>query len=109
MRLAGSALLVLATAVLTLATFLALIETNAWRVRMTDFPRLQYLIALGVLLICLGLARGLRVGWRVGLAAIVLLAMGYNGFKLYRYLPLQDRTGITCPQSASFSVLVANV
>ena len=98
-----------ATLILVGASFLALVETNAWWVRMTDFPRLQYVIALLVLLVALALSRPVSGPVRLGLAAAALAAIAYNAVKLVPYLPLRDGVAASCPADSRVSIIVANV
>ncbi len=109
MRYVASALLVLATAALSLPSFAALIETNAWWLRVTDFPRLQYLIGLGVLLIVIAVAWPINGKLRGVLAVITVLAIGYNAMKLFPYFVPSDGEELACDQQQKFSVMVANV
>lgn len=109
MKYLGAGLLTLATLALALATFGALLQTNAWWLRMTDFPRLQYMIGLLVVLVFITLARSVRL--RLTLAVIAFAALGYNAMKLLPYVPSSDRVASvqSCDGAHSFSVLVANV
>ncbi len=98
-----------ATAGLGLATFLALWPTNMWWVRMTDFPRLQYAIAIGVVLLVLALAGRLPDRFRTALAGLLLAALAYNAVKLAPYLPEATGDATACAPEREFSVMVANV
>lgn len=96
-------------AALIAASFLPLIETNAWWVRMLDFPRLQLLIALpivGFLLLMFG--RGTRRATQLLVVGIVAATV-YHGVKLRPYLPWGDAMAATCAEEEQFSVMVANV
>ncbi|HEV7344900.1 MAG TPA: hypothetical protein VGN60_04615 [Devosia sp.] len=102
-RWASAALLVLNVA-LTAASFLPLLESRAWWVRYMDYPRLQLLIVLPILLV-LYLALRWHFGkreWAVGL--LTLLAVTYHGFQLcpYTALAAQDAVELdTVPTTAS--------
>ena len=109
MRIGLGILLTLAVVALCGATFLALLESNAWWVRMTDFPRLQYAIALAALLVVLALARPVAGRLRLGLAVAALAALGYNAVKLAPYYPASDTATAPCAADRRLSVLVANV
>ncbi|WP_299836462.1 endonuclease/exonuclease/phosphatase family protein [uncultured Jannaschia sp.] len=98
-----------ATLILVGVSFLALIETNAWWVRMTDFPRLQYLIALILLLGAVALSFPVGRTLRLGLGVAVLAAIAYNAVKLAPYLPLRDGVAEACPAESRVSIIVANV
>ena len=108
MRILVTLFLCIATVGLAVATFLALWPTNLWWVRMTDFPRLQYGIALIVVLLVLAVARWVPGPARLGLAAVALAALGYNGTKLAPYVP-DGIEETTCAPERQFSVMVANV
>jgi endonuclease/exonuclease/phosphatase (EEP) superfamily protein YafD len=109
MKYVVAALLVLATIALSLASFGALIETNIWWLRMTDFPRLQYLIGLVVVLVLIAVARPVHGKIRLGLAALALLAVGYNAVKLFPYFVPNDSPELACEEDEGFVVMVANV
>ncbi|SFI12373.1 endonuclease/exonuclease/phosphatase family protein [Albimonas pacifica] len=92
------------------ASFLALVETDAWWVRMTDFPRLQYAVALAALLALLAAARPAGRGLRIGLAALALAALGYNLTKIGPYLwGARSETAAVCAPDRRLTVMVANV
>jgi endonuclease/exonuclease/phosphatase (EEP) superfamily protein YafD len=102
-------ILTIALTILVAATFLPLIETNAWWVRMLDFPRLQML----VLLTLLGAAflftlRGRRP-WAYALALGVAAAIADHAVKLAPYAPTRAVEAAECPAGHGFSVMVANV
>lgn len=102
-------LLILATAGLVVLTFLSLSDTNLWWVRMTDFPRLQYAIALVALLVLLALARTAGGRLRAGLAVAALAALGWNAVKLAPYLPQDRARAPACAPGDRLTVMVANV
>lgn len=102
-------LLALIALTLVTASFLPLIETNAWWVRMADFPRLQLLISLAVVgLLLVAVGRGAWVP-TLALLAGVLGAIAYHGTKIGPYLPGQTAVAATCSQNERLSVMVANV
>lgn len=109
MRYALGILLTILTVALFLLSFGALIETNIWWVRMTDFPRLQYLIALIVVMGLIGASRPIGGRLRLTLTALALLAVGYNAIKLFPYFAPPDTREFTCNEGQKFSVMVANV
>jgi endonuclease/exonuclease/phosphatase (EEP) superfamily protein YafD len=104
-----SALVIVATLALVLLSFGALIETNAWWVRMTDFPRIHYLIGLILLLVFLAVARFMNGKLRLVLAVLALAAALYNERKLSPYFGLGDTAALACEEGDSFSLMVANV
>ncbi len=97
---------------LAVASLLPLIESNAWWVRLLDFPRMQFaalLIVLGALWLALGGARG-ALG--LGLVVLVLAALGYHAYRLWPYQPLAATMApgaATCPLKDRLRVVVANV
>lgn len=109
MKYVLSTLLTLATLALFLVSFGALVETNLWWVRMTDFPRLQYLIALIAILALIAISRSVSAKLRFGLAALVALAIGYNTSKLLPYAPYSTPPQIACQADQELVVMVANV
>ena len=109
MKYVVSTLLTLATLALFLLSFGALIETNLWWVRMTDFPRLQYLIALIAVLALIAISRTVSRKLRMVLVALVALAIGYNTLKLFPYVPQSNTPQFACEADQKFVVMVANV
>jgi endonuclease/exonuclease/phosphatase (EEP) superfamily protein YafD len=109
MRLLLTMTLTLVAAGLAVVSFLALAETNVWWVRMTDFPRLQYVIASVVLLVALVIAKPVAARVRIALAAIALAALSFNAVKLAPYLAPTEGTAAACPVEQAFSIMLANV
>lgn len=109
MRLLLTTTLTLLIAGLTVVSFLPLAETDVWWVRMTDFPRLQYAIAMVVLLAALTVAKSIAFSVRIALATIAVAALSYNTVKLAPYLVAPDRTAAQCPDYQTFSIMLANV
>ncbi|WP_370162214.1 endonuclease/exonuclease/phosphatase family protein [Limimaricola soesokkakensis] len=109
MKYVVAVLLVFATIGLSLASFGALIESNIWWLRMTDFPRLQYLIGLVVVLLLIAVAKPVGAKLRLGLAALALLAVGYNTVKLFPYFTPNGSLELACEDDQEFVVMVANV
>ncbi len=109
MRIILTTLLTAATLVLAVVTFLALSESNVWWIRMTDFPRLQYLVALAGLAVCLALARPVTGRLRLSLAAIIAAAIIWNAVQLMPYAPIGSAKAASCTPEDTLSVMVANV
>lgn len=114
----GKVRLVMAKVILALlstvvaASLLPLVETNVWWIRFLDFPRLQFMVALVVLLLLFLAVRG-RSGW-VGWTAIIgtAAALGYHIHKLYPYTDLAEQTVLTdasCAEGQSIRIMSANV
>lgn len=97
---------------LSIVSLLPLLESNRWWVRFLDFPRIQVTIALLLVLALYVILRGWR--GRFGVATIVLsiVAVSYQGYRLYPYTPLLEPMALrmeTCPADARLRVMVANV
>jgi len=102
-------LLTFGTIALSVPTFGAMVETNNWWLRMTDFPRLQYLVGLVVVLALIAASGSISSKLRITLAAITLAAISYNTVKLLPYLALYGSDKSACKKEQLFSVMVANV
>jgi endonuclease/exonuclease/phosphatase (EEP) superfamily protein YafD len=95
-----------------LASLLPFVETDTWWIRYLDFARVQFLIALVVLLVLYAVLRRPRggLGWvPLGLA---LAAIGYNFYRIYPYTPFWPEEAIEvgqCPAGSRIRILVANV
>lgn len=97
---------------LVAATALPLLETNAWWVRIFDFPRAQVaaLLALAVPATLLLLDRRRGATW--GLLAALLVALGLQVQRIWPYTPLhpvQAATAEGCRPDDRLSVVVANL
>ncbi|MFD2740592.1 endonuclease/exonuclease/phosphatase family protein [Sulfitobacter aestuarii] len=103
--------LALACAILALAalTFLGLWEADTWWVRMTDFPRLHYVIALLVLLVLLILLRPKSRTLGVLCTALAVAALLFNVWKLWPYAITQAGAAESCSQDRRFTVMIANL
>ena len=98
--------------VLLLATlsFVPLIDSNRWWVRILDFPRLQEGIAL--LILALPVIFYFRYFRKMaGLAlSLIVGALGYHGLILLPYFPSgEDFSEAECPAGSDLSVMIANV
>ena len=110
MRVLLTIVLTLATLALAGASVLSLLPVDWWWVRMTDFPRLQYAMALAALLALLALARPAGRGLRLGLAVLALAALGFNAAKIGPYFwGAQAEAPAACPADRRLTVMVANV
>lgn len=109
MRVVAQIVLTALAVILILVSFFPLIETNWWVVRLADFPRLQFfmaLVAVGTLLL---LFRK-RAPWATAvLIAGVLAAIVANAIALWPYRPNGADFVSQCPADRQLSVLVANV
>ncbi|HEV7371648.1 endonuclease/exonuclease/phosphatase family protein [Arenibaculum sp.] len=99
-------------AILVVASFLPLTETNIWWVRVLDFPRLQFMIALAVVGALIFLfARPRRIGGWLVLAGMVA-AVGCHVYKLHPYWEWVEPRAVAvsrCADGSRLRVLVANV
>jgi endonuclease/exonuclease/phosphatase (EEP) superfamily protein YafD len=107
---AGIVLILLAA--VTTVTFLPLIETNVWWIRFLDFPRLQFGVALVILLAGAVVLRSRigKVGWVT--CALGGFALVHQASSLYPYtrFPAHALSGLdTCETGSSFTLLIANV
>ncbi|KQO61590.1 hypothetical protein ASF22_22000 [Methylobacterium sp. Leaf87] len=98
-----------AAAVLFACTFLPLVPTEWWAVRLLDFPRLHW--AIGLMVVGVGvLLFPSTARWLTGLVlAAVLLALAVNVAILWPYRPDGGGHVEACPVDRSLSVLIANV
>ena len=101
-------LLVVAVAV----SFLPLIETNTWWIRFLDFPRLQFAVALVLLLAGAAALRSQigRFGWVV--CTLGVLALGYHATKLYPFSGVPANAAVgpeSCEPESSLTLMIANV
>ncbi len=100
-----------AVILLTAATALALIDTDAWWIRVFDFPRLQIAVALAVALLALAVA-GRRGVPTLLVFAAGLAALAWQSWKILPYTPAWDRQMIAataCPDGSGVRLLMANV
>lgn len=100
-----------AVVLLTAATALALIDTDAWWIRVFDFPRLQIAVALAAALLVLALA-GRRGALTLLALAAGLAALAWQTWKIIPYTPAWDRQMIAasaCPAGSGVRFLMANV
>ena len=96
-------------ALLVVASFLPLIETQWWGVRLLDFPRLPLAIALVVLSIVLTAFVNRAPRTTLALLTGTLSAGMLHAVTLWPYWPSGDNLVIDCPSDRRLSVLVANV
>lgn len=98
---------------IVVASLLPLVETDVWWIRFLDFPRVQFAVALIILLAVLLALR--RLPRTLGIVAVAagLLGLGYQVFKLHSYIGAvssEIAVGLEfCPTDASLSLMVANV
>jgi len=94
-------------------TALSLLTSYRWYIRMWDFPRLGLMV---LALIVLVLAIPILSGWARGIVvALMLLVVGWQGFRIYPYTPLA-KTEVAqavinkenCISAFSFNVLQTN-
>ena len=94
------------------ATALPLVRSDAWWVRVFDFPRLQILVLLAAVLAGHLLAGDPFTVPGAALAGALALCLAYQGTKMFPYTrlarPQVERSSSATPAS-SFSVLFANV
>ncbi len=106
----GFGLIFLIVLLLAALSFIPLIDSNYWWIRVLNFPRLQEAIALLILAVPVGLYfRYFRK--MAGLAMIFIVsALSYHSFVLFPYLPTgSDFPVAECSSGSDLSVMVANV
>ena len=97
--------------VLGAASFLPLVETNAWWVRSLDFPRLQLALALTAVLV-LHFIAGSRGAGRALVILFGAAALGYHLYKLHPYAPFMPAMAMAeaeCSAGDRLRVMVSNV
>jgi len=98
--------------VIALLSLLPFIETDTWWIRYLDFARVQFLVALVLLLVLYAVLRRPRGVLAWGPLGVAVLAIGYNIYRIYPYLPFWPERAISvaeCPSGSRIRVLVANV
>lgn len=106
----GFGIVAILAMLLVFLSFVSLIDTYAWWVRVTDFPRLQMIIALGVLAIPAIWYLGRFRRASAGLLVLMAAAIGYNAVILTPYVPAGGAVSVdVCPAGHEVSILVANV
>jgi endonuclease/exonuclease/phosphatase (EEP) superfamily protein YafD len=99
--------------VLLAATFVSLIHSDLWWVRVLDFPRVLTLIAIGVF--ATGTALFMRGRPGIGVIAVLALAAALQAWRVYPYfwfapVEVEDREEVDAGARAScFTVLGLNV
>ena len=98
--------------ILAVVSLLPLIETNTWWIRYLDFPRLQFAIAMSIVLALYLALRGRPRprDWIVLVGA--LCALAYQIYKLHPYSGLVDPVAVAqaeCREGQSVRIMVANV
>lgn len=105
----GFGLVFLLVLLLVLLSFIPLIDSNRWWIRLLDFPRLQEAIVLLVLAVPVILYfRYFRK--MAGLALIlIIIAVSSHAYILMPYAPTGTDFPPECPPGKAISVMVANV
>lgn len=89
------------------ATFLTMWSTDAWWVRVLDFPRVQIAIAAAVVLVA---ALSLQVQGRWMVAALMIAACGYQIWRILPYTPFATpEMELAAHAPAEIRVLSSNV
>ncbi|NMT63205.1 endonuclease/exonuclease/phosphatase family protein [Marinobacter orientalis] len=106
----GFGLVFLIVLVLATLTFIPLLDSNRWWVRLLDFPRLQGGIALLILAVPVAFyVRYFRKMAGLGMILIVS-ALSYHGLVLFPYFQSgQDFPEAECRPGSAMSVMIANV
>ncbi|WP_445385015.1 endonuclease/exonuclease/phosphatase family protein [Robiginitalea sp. IMCC44478] len=106
-------ILVLIISILSiLFTFMGLLRRQEWWIRIFDFPRVQVAV---LLVVSLGFSLSGLPDWRFWdylLAAVLLLALGYQLYKIFPYTPFSKRqvpAADTQDPERVLSIMVSNV
>ena len=94
------------------ASFMPLVESNLWWLRYMDFPRVQFVVALLVLIALLVATGGGRRTWGLFTVVLGVAALGYHAYRLYPYTSLVEPMAVAAPDCAEgdrLDLLVANV
>lgn len=101
-----------AALIVTVSTVLPLIRSKDWWIRWFDFPRVQIFV-LGVVLVGLQLLWGMRLSrFQTILFAILLLAVGYQAYRILPYTRLSGEQVKTTTQDGKgevIRIITANV
>lgn len=95
-----------------LATFFPLVKLDYWWVRIFDYPRLQKLVIILILLICWPLFIGLDSGLEPYIwMAILAMTAAYLSTKVWPFSPLGKKMidTVTYSEEAGINILVGNV
>lgn len=106
----GFGLVFLVVLILAMLSFVPLIDSNRWWIRLLDFPRLQGAVAL--LILALPVAFFFRYYRRMASLALVLIvaAISYHGYILFPYFNTGKSFPVAeCPSGNAISVMIANV
>lgn len=103
-------LLFLIALLLATLSFVPLLESNRWWIRILDFPRLQEVVALLILAVPLVLYFR-RFRKMAGLALILIVsALSYHAFILLPYFHSEPNSSVAdCQSESVISVMIANV
>ncbi|HEV7267300.1 MAG TPA: endonuclease/exonuclease/phosphatase family protein [Falsiroseomonas sp.] len=109
----GRIALYAAVAAGAVVTVLPELDTNAWYIRLLDFPRMQFLISLALLLVLLlALPGRFRVGSLVASLA-ALVAMTWQAVMLFPYSSLERPEMLaaapSCPEANQLRIAAVNV
>ncbi len=97
---------------LSVGSLLPIIESNRWWIRFLDFPRLQLATGLAVSLALYALLGGARRKGGMTVAAVAIVALIYQGYRLYPYAPFVKPMAVgidACADGSRIRVMVANV
>lgn len=95
-----------------LATFLPLIRTGYWWIRMFDFPRVQLLVFLIVIILALLFWMDESDLWSRGLAVLLAAAFILQAFRIFPYTPVASKQlheALKDDPDLQLSVMAANV
>lgn len=106
----GFGLVFLIVLLLATLSFVPLLHSNRWWIRILDFPRLQEVVML--LILVAPVALYFRYFQKMASVALILIvsALTYHGFILLPYFQSKPNSSVAeCPSGAAMSVMIANV
>lgn len=109
MRPALAGLVSLLIAILVAVSALPLLDSDVWFVRMADFPRLQIMTALVVLVFASVFLLRRRAVFLAALLLPALAATGWHAATLWPYRSFAPPPAASCDPSRTVKVMVANV
>lgn len=95
-----------------LLTAAPLVPSNQWWIRIWDFPRLQLAVVLLVVLIAVPFVMPLRRRRSAAFAGIVVLALGWQAYRIAPYTPLhhtEAEMASSCEADSRLRLLAINV
>lgn len=109
---AARLVLIAAGMVLVVVTVLPLLRSDAWWIRIWDFPRTQIVVLLLAAIIGSLALFGFHRPTIIGFVTVMVAALGYQAWRIYPYTPLHSVEALDadqCEPKSRIRLLVANV